>query len=423
VEIELVKDYLSSYLKRKIHPLVKRELEIRPISNKAVAIIGPRRAGKTSLMWQIISNYDRTKTIYLDFEDIALRGLSAAEVLRIITEIFTEISGSEANAIFLDEVQNLTDWQSLIRTLLDRGYVVFVTGSTSKLLSREITTQLRGRSASFLLLPFSFREFLLAKKEDIASYSLSGIGKLKHLLLNYLEFGGYPEIVLGKSDKEKLLEEYKELIFLKDFVDREKIKSIDVARFIFSFVTQCFSSEMSARNVLKALEERKVPFGRNTVYDYVEKLQDTMIFFFLDKYSPEIRLRTSWPRKVYLVDMGLAWRLPYDRGRLIENAVFLELKRRQKLSPLSEIYYYRDRNDREVDFLIKNGENVTGLIQVTYASNKHDLREGEVKNLVAASKELRCNNLLVITWDYEAEEKVNGKKIKFVPLWKWLLNL
>ena len=424
MDTRLIKDYITVFLKREPLKLVKRDLVIKTVPNKATVIIGPRRAGKTSLMWEIISTYDRSQTIYLDFEDIALMGVSATDALRIITEIFTEVSGKEANTVFLDEIQNVVNWQSLIRTLLDRGYTVFVTGSTSKLLSREIATQLRGRSLSFLLLPFSFKEFLSAKNEypSLVS-SFTDIGLLKRHLSEYLDFGGYPEVVLGKQEIEKLISEYRDMIFLKDFVEREKIKSIDVGRFIFSFVTQAFSSELSSRNVLNALKRAGIPFGRNTLYGYIEKLQDTMIFFFLERYSTKVKLRTTWPRKVYLADTGLAWRIANDRGRLIENAVFLELKRRQGLSPLSEIYSYKDTADHEIDFLIKEREKIVKLIQVTYASDRNDIKDREVNNLIAASLELHCNDLLVITWDYEALETVKGKKIKFIPLWKWLLNL
>mgnify|MGYP001626467151 CR=1 FL=1 len=148
-----------------------------------------------------------------------------------------------------------------------------------------------------------------------------------------------------------------------------------------------------------------------------------MIFFFLDRYSTKVKQRTAWPRKVYLADTGLAWRIANDRGRLIENAVFLELKRRQGLSPLSEIYSYKDATKHEIDFIVKEREKIIELIQVTYASNKDDIKDREVDNLIAASLDLHCNNLLVITWDYEAEENIKGKRIKFIPLWKWLLNL
>ena len=405
MDIALVKDYLSNCLDAKVPALVKRDLKLRAIKGKATIIIGPRRAGKTSLMWQTISGYDRHETAYLDFEDIALKGITATDALRVVTELFTEVCGKKAKDVFLDEIQNLDDWQSFVRTLLDRGYVVYATGSSSKLLTREIATQLRGRSIAFLLLPFSFKEYVIAIDAWTDTYRLTDVGMIKNRLSQYLDSGGYPEIVLGKENKEKLLGEYRELIFFKDFVERHGIKSIEVARFIFNFVTQCFASEMSVRKVLNALKSNGVAFGRNTVYDYVEKLQDTMIFFFLSRYSTKVNVRSGWPKKVYLADNGLAWRLPYDKGRLLENAVFLELKRRQALAPLDEIYYYRDSNNHEVDFIIRDVAVIKELLQVTYASNRNEIKREETESLQKIGKELKCKNLTVITWDYDAVQR------------------
>ncbi|MDG6931759.1 MAG: ATP-binding protein [Nitrososphaerota archaeon] len=415
----LIRDYIASYLKKNVPEMIKREIKIENITGKATVIIGPRRAGKTYLLWQEISKYPRSKALYLDLEDIAFAGLGPGDALRVIREIFTEVSGESAEVIFLDEIQNVEGWQGLVRSLLDRGYMLFITGSSSKLLSREIATELRGRSLPFLLLPFSFREFLLAKGYTVDKNSLEDAGKARKLLRKYLEFGGYPEVVLNPEHRERILADYRDMIFFKDFVERQRIRSIEVGRFIFTFVTQAFSSEISYRSVLKSLKSAGVRFGKNTVYEYINRLQDTMAFFLLDRYSTKVKLRSGWPRKVYLADTGLAWRLPYDGGRLAENVVFLELKRRQK--PGSEIYYYRDAENHEVDFLIKDGPAVSELIQVTLASAKREIKDSEIDNLITASKLLRCSTLSVITWDYDSVETVKaGKQIRFVPLWKWL---
>ncbi|MGH2638374.1 MAG: ATP-binding protein, partial [Rhabdochlamydiaceae bacterium] len=393
------------------------------IQGKATTVIGPRRAGKTSLLLERIAELDGSETLYLDFEDIALKGISASECLKVVTELFSEVSGKKVRNIFLDEVQNLGDWQSLIRTLLDRGYNVYATGSSSRLLSRELATQLRGRSNTCLLLPFSFSEVLTATNSvpnDLNS--LTEVGKLKNALSKYLEYGGYPEVVLKKDDRDKLLGEYKELIFLKDFVERQDAKSIEVARFVFNFVTQCFSSEMSVRRIINELSSNGIPFGSNTVYDYTEKLQDTMIFFFLERYSTKVSMRAGWPKKVYLADNGLSWRLPYDKGRLIENAVFLHLKRRQRLEPIDELYYYRDKVGKEVDFVVKKGQRLTELIQVTYASDEEGMKRVEIESLLDVGKTLGCKKLTIITWDYENVKKFSGQSVSFIPLWKWLIS-
>ncbi len=423
MDAELVRDYIANFIARRAPKLIQREVQLRTVRGKATTVIGPRRAGKTSLLWERIAELDRDETLYLDFEDIALKGLSAIECLKVVTELFSEVSGKRVRNIFLDEVQNLEDWQSFIRTLLDRGYNVYATGSSSRLLSKELATQLRGRSNTHLLLPFSFSEVLTATNSIPTDLnSLTAIGKLKNSLSRYLEYGGYPEVVLGRDERDKLLGEYKELIFLKDFVERQNTKSIEVARFVFNFVTQCFASEISVRRITNELSSRNIPFGRNTVYDYTEKLQDTMIFFFLERYSTKVSMRAGWPKKVYLADNGLSWRLPLDKGRLMENAVFLELKRRQRQYPIDELYYYRDANGNEVDFVVKKGQQPSELIQVTYISSESEMRKSEVESLLNASKKLGCKKLAIITWDYENTKRFHDMNVHFIPLWKWLLG-
>ncbi len=419
IDVQLVKDYLSYHLDEKAVGLVPREVRLGSTAGKATTIIGPRRAGKTSLMKEEMARLGSESSVYLDFEDIAIKGASAAECLRIVAELFTEVSGRRAESVFLDEIQNLGDWQSFVRTLLDRGYKVYVTGSSSRLLSREIATQLRGRSRQFLLLPFSFSEYLLATgNSGIHIGTLSGVGKLKNLLSSYLESGGYPEVVLGRDSRDRLLGEYRELIFLKDFVEREKAKSIDVARFVFNFVVQGFAGEITVRRIMNAMKSSGVPFGRNTVYDYVERLQDTMVFFFLGRYSPKVSMRAGWPKKVYLADNGLAWRLSSDKGRLMENVVFLQLKRSQVSNPLDDLYYYRDGRG-EVDFVLKRGAVVIELLQVTYS--EREVADREIKPLLEAGRKLRCRDLKVITWGYETVKSFGTQKVAFVPLWRWLL--
>ena len=146
-------------------------------------------------------------------------------------------------------------------------------------------------------------------------------------------------------------------------------------------------------------------------------------FFFLDRYSVKVHLRESWPKKIYVVDNGLtkAVRFSQDFGKLMENCVFLELKRKQNKNPLLE-FYYLSNSDYEVDFIIKEGLNIKQLIQVTYASNKDEIEKREIKALIKASEILKCKDLLIITWDYEDEIKINSKTIKCIPLWKWLLE-
>jgi predicted AAA+ superfamily ATPase len=334
------------------------------------------------------------------------------------------VTGKELNNVFLDEIQNIKNWESAVRTLLDRTNLnIFVTGSSSKLLSREIATQLRGRSLSYLLLPFSFREFLKAKgfklREVLTDKDRAII---KNLLKEYLDYGGFPEVVLSES-KEKILREYYNAILFRDFVERFNLKSISVARFLFEFITQNIANEISINKIINYFKTQEISFGKNTIYDYVDKLQDTLIFFFIERYTKSVYKRKSFPKKIYIADLGLnkIIRFSEDFGKRMENVVYLELLRKTNYNPVQEIFYFRDRK-REVDFLIKEGHEIKQLINVTYASTKNEITEREINSLIEISELLNCKNLLLITWDYENEIKIDNKKITAIPLWKWLLT-
>ncbi len=223
------------------------------------------------------------------------------------------------------------------------------------------------------------------------------------------------------EQKDRVLKEYFDGIFYRDFVERHNIKSLDFGRFLFEFAVQNFSKEMSVRRV-KSFFERKVSY--TTLYSYMDKLQDTLVIFFLDRFSESVYERRSWPKKLYLCDVGIPriFRFSEKVGDKMENAVFLEFLRRKNEDPLLEVFYFKDRQGREVDFVVKEGAKVKQLIQVTYASMKDEIENKEIKSLVRASELLKCRDLLFITWDYEDDRTVDGTGIKFLPLWKWLLR-
>jgi predicted AAA+ superfamily ATPase len=303
-----------------------------------------------------------------------------------------------------------------------------ITGSSSKLLSKEIATQLRGRTLTYLLLPFSFREFLKARGFKLEEKTLDRIAELRRILIEYMEFGGFPDVVFSEN-KEKILKEYLDLILFRDFIERHRIENIEVARFLHNFIIQNFSKEISINSVYNKLKSLGVKVSKDTVYKYITKLEDTAFFFFLRRYSNKVHLRESWPKKVYLCDTGLTSIVKFskDYGKLMENLVFLELLRKTNENPNLEIFYYKTKNNKEIDFLIKEKERITKLINVTYINSFDEMDKREYVSLLEGYYEFRLYKpeLLVITWDYEDEKELNwfGKrgKIKFIPLWKWLL--
>ena len=417
----LVRDYIVEWMKREIVKGVSRELEVSRRKDRVVSVIGPRRAGKTYYFYQLMGK-NRANSLYLNFEDTRLMDVTFKDI-RDLIRIYIEIAGKPPNNIFFDEVQNVKNWELAIRELLDlQHYNMFVTGSSSKLLSREIATQLRGRTFSYLLLPFSFREFLRTKNVFTEKMTMDEAAKIRGYLKEYLEFGGFPEVVFEEAEKERILKEYFEMILFRDIVERHKLKNISLARFLLSFLLQNFSREISVNKVLKSLSSQR--FGKNTLYSYIDKIQDSVALFVLNRFSLRVYQRESWPKKIYLCDTGLTKvvRFSEDIGKLMENCVFLELLRLTNKKPMLEIYYWKNHEGAEVDFLLKEGVEIKELIQVTYASGRDEIEEREVKSLLKASKETECKNLRIITWNYEGIDKIDNRTIKFTPLWRWLLT-
>jgi len=420
-ERRLVKDYFI-HEKEKIHNLkiIDRELKVEFIEGKAIAIVGPRRSGKTFFLKSF--SLKQNVFFYIDFENIIFKKILPHEIFEIIS-IYNEIFGDSPSLLLLDEIQKLPEWQSVVRALLERDYKLLISGSSSKLLSMEIGTQLRGRSLSYLLLPFSFREFLHIKDFKLERYlTLENEGKVKNFLREYIEGSSYPEVLI--TGNERILGEYYNTILYTDFVERFKLKSLEVARFIFNFFIQNFSNEFSINKIANFLSSQGIKFGKETVYEYVEKLPETLNVFFIERYEKSIYKRKAWPRKCYVCDWGLSKLLRFEKdyGKIMENIVFLELKRKMNENPFLDITYLKI-NKGEVDFVIREGLKVKHLIQITYAHSKDELEKREIKSLLKASELLRCKDLLIITWDYEDLLKLNDSEIKCIPLWKWLLKI
>jgi len=404
---ELVKDSLE----RELPKLIKRDLEVSlDIKIKrALSIIGPRRAGKTYYMFQLMKNIPENR-LYLNFEDYRLEGASHKDFARLI-EIYYQMSPEnkkEKVYFFFDEIQNIAGWERIVRHLLDNEKCqIVLTGSSSKLLSKELATQLRGRTLSYALLPFSFKEFLKAKKFKLSDYPSSyEKAKIIRYLEEYLKFGGYPEVVLF-GGKENIIKEIWEVTIARDIMERWEIRNPKVLKLLIKALKE--SKQFSTNKFYNYLKSFGLKVSKNTLYNYLEYLKDSFVVFTLHKYSPTYKdIEKSIP-KIYLADVGL-YQESLELGRALENIMFLELLKKGK-----DIYYYITKSGQEIDFYLKSEKL---FIEVTY-----DYDEGHVKRMIKAMEETRVKKGLIITWNYEEEKKQKGKKIKIVPLWKWLLGL
>ncbi|MFQ6136991.1 MAG: ATP-binding protein [Candidatus Hydrothermarchaeales archaeon] len=408
-------------------------LEILPEKiRKILTFTGIRRAGKTYMMFQLIKQLSKSvpkeKVFYVNFEDERIE--RTKENLTNLIPILTKLYGNKDYFLFLDEIQVMPEWSRWLRRTYDtyRNINFFVSGSSSKLSSKEIPTELRGRALNCEVFPLSFKEFLRFNDIELErhfEYSERKLSTLKRALGEYIEHGGFPEVVLEDSilKKKRLVQEYFKTIIGRDIGERHRVKKLyllhDFLRLLLN--TRDFSVNKSV-NIIRSQGKKA---GKETLINYTRYAEESYFCFFFPIFSYKIKDQMRYPQKVYFADnsflTNISLRFSKDYGRLYENLVAIELCRKRAENPLIEIYYWKNQH-REVDFVVKQGLRVKQLIQVCYDIEHYDTKEREVKALIKGSKELRCGNLLVITEDYEADEKIGGKKIKYVPLWKWLLQ-
>lgn len=391
-------------------------------SDMVLAIVGVRRAGKSTLMRQyakrlIENDVDKKNTLFVNFEDPRFSGNLSLDLMQGIYETYLEYLKPDTKPyIFLDEVQNIKGWERFVRGLHERKAAkIVISGSSASLLSREFGTVLTGRCLIIDVLPLSFAEFLRFNNliiEDRVSLLTNKV-KIRGLLMDYLEWGGFPDVVLSVNKKEILLRYFEDII-LRDVAIRHNIRNIEKLRSLGVYYITNISSPTTYNRVRKFLS---LPV--DTVERFSSYLMEAYLLFFLKRFSYSLKVQERSPRKVYSIDNGLrnvvGFRFSEDIGKLAENIVFLELKNRNR-----EVYYFRDNSQKEVDFVIKEGMKVSELIQVVWDVETAEKRE--VTALLKAMEGFGLKQGIVITEDYETEKAFDDKRINFIPLWKWLLT-
>lgn len=383
-------------------------------------ITGPRRAGKSIFCYQLIKDKNFA---YINFDDETLAGLKT-EDLNLILKAFYEIY-KDPEFILLDEVQNIEKWELFVNRLKRLGFNLIVTGSNAKLLSKELATHLTGRHFSLELYPFSFREFLKFYELEYQQNYLTTrqIALIKRALEKFLLEGAFPETLKEPSPKRYLSSLYS-AILTKDIVLRHKIRLIKTIKEFSNYLISNFSCQITLNKLKKIFNLKSI----HTAQNYLSFLEESYLVFLIERFSFKLRERVTAPRKVYVIDTGLINAVSVGSskniGRLYENLVAVELMRRKAFSQNLEIYYWQDYLGREVDFVVKEGAKIRQLIQVCYDVGSYDIKMRQLTSLIKADKEMRTKeiNLFVITSDYEGQEKIENKFIKFIPLWKWLLN-
>ena len=398
---------------RKMDNLIDREISIDEFlkGNEIVIITGIRRCGKSSLL-KIISKNIKQKLFYLSFDDIKFSDFNI-ENFSHIEEIVAEKYGKEEVVYFLDEIQDAKSWERWVNNLYEKKIKVFVTGSNSNLLSSEISTFLTGRNKIIKLLPFSFREFLKLKKINPEYKTTSERVEVFKAFNEYFKTGGFPLII--KNDDLSLSKQYFEDIINKDIIKRYNIRKVkelnDLILYLFSNVSRTYSyATLKQVSSIKSL---------SMIKKYIEYLKNVFIASTITKFDYSIKKQKVSSSKFYVMDNSflrtVAFNFTENEGKRLENLVFIELVKHGL-----DVYYHLEK--RECDFVIKRGLKITQAIQVSTNLNNPATKNREIEGLLDSMQKYGLSEGLILTLDQEEEIKIDGKKIKIIPVWKWLLK-
>lgn len=402
------RDKLSNIL-----PWVKRR--------EIISILGVRRAGKTTLLFEIIDylinneNINPKNILFIKADDDRVNKDKLIDTA--IDEYEKLINPTGKIFIFIDEIQEINEWQKTLKRIYDlREYTkLFISGSNASIMKEELSSLLAGRYAFFELFPFTFSEFLKAR-EFVHIDKLSLIherNKIRHFLIEYLKYGGFPEVVLEKDEKVKaeLINFYFDSIFYRDIIKRRNIRNPAKLERLVKYFLQNISNLASFARIGKFLE-----LTTDSVVEYTKAIEDSYLIFPINLLEFSYKKQIISPKKIYCVDTGIrnlvGFKFSEDIGKIYENIVFVHLRRKNK-----EIFYWND--EYECDFIVKNGKKLEA-IQVCYDIKK--VKEREARGLLDALYHFKLSEGIIITEDFEGKEIIKDKIINYIPLWKWLLQ-
>ncbi len=382
-------------------------------------VLGPRRAGKSVFSLMLLKDQSFA---YFNFDDESLPGEEKFDLDELMSEL--RQAYGDTKYVLFDEIQNLPKWELFVNRLHREGYNLVLTGSNARLLSKELATALTGRHIPIQILPFNFTEFLRAKGYELSVDKLSlpeEKAKFLGYLNEYMINGGYPEVITKNLDPRGYLDVLFDSLLFKDVVKRHKIRFSEQIDDLGSYLINNVAGQYSIRKLANILGFK----SGITLERYLGYLTEAYLIFSLHRHSAKVGLRLKSPKKAYVVDNGFitakAVQPSPNTGKLMENLVFTELVKRSNESN-REIFYYRTRNDREIDFAVKKGTEIVELIQVCYEANNQDVKQREIKALIEAGKELNVTKLSVLTWNDKRTVEKDGFTIQFKPLWEWLIE-
>ena len=431
---KIVRQRIVDALAARPPALTRRDVRLPAVPGKAVAVIGMRRAGKTTFLWQVLADRisrgtDREGLLYFSFEDERLAGMTAGDLNLVVEEYYRlnpEWRDRRRATFFLDEIQSVPGWESFARRLLDSEQIdLFLSGSSARLLSREVATSMRGRAMEALVYPFSFREYLRHRRREPNKtpdrLTKAQRSSLEKDLLDYLTAGGFPEAQgLNQRDRNELLRGYVDVALLRDVVERHAVSHPVALRWMVRQLLGNAAGFFSVNKFHGDLKSQGIPIAKDTLHSYLGYLEDAFLVRMVSMATDSERRRMVNPRKVYPIDPGL---IPLfdrsgksNRGHALETCMMLELDRRG-----AEVGYVHTAGGYEVDFLARYSEGKEELIQVCASLDDPATRERETRALLEAARQHPRASLHLISLDIPASVDM-PKEIAVHAAWDWLLQ-
>lgn len=426
--IEVFKTILSDWYEEPPSNTTPRELDITLDSGFIISIIGCRRAGKTTMLRQIVDKLfsrgvRKEQIVFVNFEDERIpREKDALDALLVAhAELHPQVSAKDCY-YFFDEIQEMPDWELFVRRLHEsKSKNIFITGSNARFLSREIATALRGRTISYEVYPFSFKEFLIHKNIDPKKRNTTREKAL--LRSNFDEFmigGGFPEIVhLSPNVKSRALRSYLDVMIYRDLIDRYEIRNPESLKAFIMKRLSNIARELSVNKTFNELKSSGFEVSKSSMYNFAEWCEEAFLLFSLPQYHESLVKQQGYVKKNYCIDNGLlsytSFRASQDKGRLFENAVYIELKRRAEV-----LFYHKDL--KECDFIVIDNQRVQQAIQVSLSIMEPAVRKREIGGLLQAAKRTGAHDAIILTLEEEEDLVFEGVRIKVIPAIKWFLD-
>jgi len=398
---------------------------------KAIVFIGMRRSGKTWAMYQqmqslLAKGINKQQILYVNFEDDRLSSMRSNDFQSILDAYFTlypQYAQNKDIYFFFDEIHEINGWERFIRRLLDQEQVkIYISGSSAKMLSKEIASALRGRTIVQEIFPFSFREYLSFKEVFLPKrLTTKQRATVAHYAKEFLQYGGFPEAVsLDKQFHRDLLQGYIDAVIYRDIVERHHISNSSIVREFIKYCLQNAASLVSMNKIYHRFRSQGLALGKNSLYEFSDYLHDAYCIFPVPLYAHSHNKQAVNPKKIYTVDQGLitAYTIKpeFEEASRLENAVFCHLRRQTE-----EIFYYKTKTGKEVDFLTLNSNGSIGLYQACVSLTAKETFQREITALTEAMQELGIKQATIVTKGKKQALKFKEGVIHQIPIEEWLL--